>query len=244
MSALLNESDIKYTFLPPIKNNKLKVSNNEPVYLENNFKRDKQFYEINLDKFSILTNQPKRVDDLKLNSFTHVRSKSWENNSPRSTKITKYKWNYEKMPGLKVLNKYETSVPKNVKENFSDKKKMMLFEQKNIIEHKLIESSLKALRTIELAAHSSETARKNKAKAESFKNSIDSKLNSNNRKADKWASIDPNDIQLKREIIDHIYAVENRSIRCFKQNNTDFLSHKVNDKFERMEKLAKSLETA
>ena len=240
--SLLNESDVKYTFFPPVKNNKLKVSSRSPVYIETNLGREKQFLEISVNKFDVLTNQPKPTEILELKSFNHTRptrkSHSFEAlvdafNFPRATGTnTRYKWNTANFPRLKVVKKVDSDVPLSVAESLVERKKKMLFKQKNEIESQLYEKSVRQLRSMELHTYALKVGKRNRLNT--LKNGSVPDFGSKSK--DTWDSIDPKDIKLKREIIEQMYSNENRGIRCYRQWVPDFFRVLVNDTFERMQK--------
>lgn len=214
-------------FLPPLKNNKLIVTSNSPVYIENNIKREKEFYAVGVDKFSVLTNQPKDVSD-KVRMVSYSAKSTSRNNLekyfPSATNLN-YKWDSNEMPKLK-LYKANKEVPRSVAENLNEKKKRLIFEQKVLIEQKNIEKGLKDLRTFQLLTHSNETVRKINKNKQNFNWSNDL------LKPDIWNSIDFRDINLQNDIINHMYNLDNRMLRHLRRSNTEFFKLKRNKLYE------------
>lgn len=239
--SLLNESEEKYMFKPTLSHShRLKASNTRPFYLQNNMNRERTFMEVNVDKFAQLTNnQSQETKSIDLKGLEHGKNKptlrSFNTNNteqmPKATLITNYKWNPAKMPELRIINKTDENVPQQIAESEADRKKRLVFEQKVEIEHKLIEKGLRQLRAYELAARSSMVAQNNRLRR-SLSQSVEAPTGKSN---DKWGSINANDIQLKKEIIEHFYSMDNRSIRCFRPTRPDFFKLLRNDCFDKLE---------
>ena len=231
-------------FLPPIKHNKLNVASNSPVFIENNMRKEKTFLAVGVEKFSILTNQPKYVSDkVKLTSYSakssrhnnHSNPTNMERFFPNATSLN-FKWDSKEMPKLRVL-KANKEVPRSVLESADEKKKRLIFEQKVIIEQKHIEKSLKDLRTIQLLTHSNDTLKKINKYRPSFNWSNDF------LKPDIWNSIDFRDINLQNDIINHMYSLDNRVLRKIRATtNPDFFKCKPNKCFDNGLKSVKKAE--
>jgi hypothetical protein len=88
------------TFLPPLKQseNMLLLTSKDPAYFENSVNHEKELYELSLNKFEILTHQPRVVENLKLESF----SSKTKSSQPRATPLL-CKWDSKEMPKLRVV---------------------------------------------------------------------------------------------------------------------------------------------
>ena len=93
------------TFFPPLKSrkNKFQLSNNVPVVIENNITKEKDLLEISLDKFSLLTKQPKHIEKMKFSSYAASSKSARDSSNAQATPIN-FKWDTNDMPKLK-LNK-------------------------------------------------------------------------------------------------------------------------------------------
>jgi hypothetical protein len=126
-------------------------------------------------------------------------------------------------------------VPPEVAETLAERKKRLMFEQKNILESLLIEKSLRGMRAEQLAAKSRRQAKKNAQ----FKPAA---IFPDAARADTWGSIDAKEIRLRREVIAQIYSTNTRGIRCYQKWRPLFYGQTVSDQFERMEKEVKERE--
>lgn len=207
-------------FLPPIKQlkNKLTISNKSPIVMENHFStKNKEFFEVGVDKFNVLTNQPKQLEKIRISGYLS-KSKSLEKSFPRATPI-QFKWDPNDMPKLKINKASETPREGNI----SERKKKMMFEAKLAIEQRALEQRLKDARAQEFEEHSKETRRKIKKRKS---------IQKDTSKPDIWDSCDFRDINLQNDIINHIYSVDNRAIRHYQKQRENFYKFKANKIFD------------
>jgi hypothetical protein len=226
MATQIEQAPIKtLVFLPPLRHNKLDVTNSSPVFIENNLKKEKQFLAVSVDKFSVLTNQPKDVSSkVRMASYSAKTRSNMEKTFPSATSLN-YKWDSNEMPKLK-MTKAKKEVPRHVAENNLEKKKRLIFEQKVLIEQKSIEKNLRDMRTFQLLTHSNETIKQLNKNRPNF--SWSNEL----LKPDIWNSIDFRDINLQNDIINHMYSLDNRALRFARRSNTEFFKCKPNSAFE------------
>lgn len=214
------------TFLPPLRHNKLNVTNSSPVFIENNIQKEKEFLAVSVDKFSILTNQPKDVSNkVRMISYSARSRSNGEKTFPSATCLN-YKWDSSEMPKLK-MTKAKKEVPRHVAENNNEKKKRLIFEQKVLIDQKNIEKNLKDLRTFQLLTHSNDTIKQINKNRPNFSWSNDL------LKPDIWNSIDFRDINLQNDIINHMYSLDNRALRFNRRSNTEFFKFKPNNAYDK-----------
>lgn len=229
-----NNINKKQSFFPPIKHsqNKLLLTNKNAVLVENNLSKEKEFLEVSLDKFSLLTNQPKSVEKIKLNTFMPKNSTSLENVlfPPQATNSTSFEWNSKEMPKLKI-SRFNDAPSKSVNESSADKKKRLLFEQKRALEQKQYEKNMRHLRSNEYLSHSNDTFKKIVHRHGSIKDNMDYNQIS---KPDLWSSDNFKDINLKKDIIQTFYSLDNRHIRDFRKYNEDYFNLTMNKNYENM----------
>ena len=238
METQIEQSPVKtLVFLPPLRHNKLNVTSSSPIYIENNINKEKEFLAVGVDKFSVLTNQPKDVSE-KVRMISYSAKSTSKNNLdkffPSATSLN-YTWDSSEMPKLKMV-KVNKEVPRNVAENVNEKKKRLIFEQKVLIEQKNIEKSLRDLRSFQLFTHSNDTIKKINRDRPNF--------NWSNEllKPDIWNSIDFRDINLQNDIINHMYSLDNRTLRHLRRSNTEFFRLKSNKSYDNVVKRIPKIE--
>jgi hypothetical protein len=240
---MLNVNKQNNTFLPPLKpsRNRLQVTSDKPVYLENSLGKPNEMLQLSVDKFHVLTKQPKSEEYVKLNSpamFTRSNRFSTNNNIPETTPVN-FKWSSAEMPRLKISkqSKQAGTNAHGLDESIDEKRKRLLFEQKCSLEHKFFEKDLRQARSLEFQQHSSETFKKIRRREKKKESKKGSQSGSERiQKPDVWASDNFKDINLNKEIIVHFYSTDNRHIRYFRnsKNNEHFL-HKPNKCFTKLE---------
>lgn len=193
--------------LPPLKQseNQLTITNNEPVYLANHINHEKQLYEISLNKFDVLTNQPTTIENCKLSSFS---SSSFKNakSMPRATPLM-CKWNTKEMPKLKIVKVKN----KSAKFETPNERRMRLqFEQMGILRQKNEEIASRNLMSRQYASSSM--------------HAFDSKSYNAGLHDDKnlWGSTAYKDINLGNQIIDQFYSLDHRQMRYFRDKRPDY----------------------
>lgn len=196
-------------FLPPINRskNRLETASNSPVIIENNINKKREHIEVSVDKFSMLTHQPRDEFNIKLSTY----SPRYQNNrlSALNLPITPItvKWRTKQVPMLKL--KPASQDPKI--ETLEERRQRIIFEQKRLMEEKLAEKTKRNQRSMEFKSHSDEVRRKFRMRSlESSPNR--SRLTYDDR-FDIWGSDNFKDIALQKEIIRGFYETENRRIR-------------------------------
>jgi hypothetical protein len=243
--SLLNEANFKYTFLPPVRRNTLRGSNPAPVYIESHAaapSRERAFLAVSVDRFALhssglAADEPPKVEIVDLGAGRGgVKEPGTYPKSTARIPAAKYIWNTSQMPALRMAALGEKEVPFEKAETIDERKKRLIFEQKNVLEAMLFEKSMRTMRSDQLTMHSRKVAKKNAQFRSSL--GLDGSLSGGRDKAsgDKWGSINPKDIKLKKEIIDQIYSTKTRGIRCYQKWNPFYYGQTVNDTFEKMEK--------
>ncbi|CAF0732583.1 unnamed protein product [Brachionus calyciflorus] len=223
-------SNRRNVFLPPIKKNKLTLSNNDPVLYENNLKKDSELLEIGLDKFSILTNQPNTIEKIKFKKTPWPEASSdFDNllNNNNNNMTSSFEWNSKEMPKLKINRSSDLSL--DTLDNPSTKKKKLLFEQKLILEQKQMEQSYRNIRANEYLNRSNETYKRISNRDKHKENTSFQHF-----KKDVWGSTDYKDINLQTDIINTFYSLDNRAIRHFRQQRNDFFEFTPNRNYEKL----------
>lgn len=225
----------KNSFLPPIRTSKNKfcLSKKDPIIFENNLSKSKELLEIGLDKFSILTNQPRSIEKIKIYSYVPKSYSIEDMLGNKFTSSTNYEWNTREFPKLRINRFSDLSL--NFTDKPSEKKKKLLFEQKLIIEQKQLEQNFRNIRANELFSKSNETYKritKEKTKRKNFESHL---------KKDLWSSSDFKDINLKNDIINTFYAIDNRSIRQNRKIRNDFFTFPTNKIYQEIKDQSSSL---
>jgi hypothetical protein len=222
----------KLFLLPPVKQSedKLLITRKSPIIIENNYKKEKSFLQLSVDKFSILTNQPKKVEKFKLT--TYPTSAKYPNEIPagRTTTPSNFKWDTSNMPQIKVT--VPNKVPKHLKEKAAEKRMQLLFQQKIALERINSEKRERNSRSQEMLSRSNETLKNIKERMK--KRSSSTNLEVANENNDLWASNKYQDINLKSQIINHFYSLDNRHIRFFRKTRPNYYEFTVNRNFEKL----------
>jgi hypothetical protein len=205
----MNEANKSLAFLPPIKHNRLEMTSKHPVYMESNIGRDKQLYEFSLDRFNILTNQPKNIENCKLSSYTTnssnamLQQRSTGSTFPRATPVF-FKWDEKEMPKIRVVKTKHR--PMSLIENANEKRMRLEFEQMNMLKNKMNRSTN--------ISHDVDTFI-----TRSTSNFLPTGLEglAQRNPKDLWASNEFNDVNLSKQIIDQFYSLDHRQMRYFRK---------------------------
>ena len=213
VNALSNRNT---SFLPPIKQsqNRLDLTNKHPVYIENNINKEKQLFAFSVDKFSVLTKQPKQIETCKLTSYStnSNRDKSF----PRATPVL-FKWDTKEMPKLKVIQ--TKNRPMSLIENPNEKRMRLQFEQMSVLEKRNFEKMNRNTLTEDFLSHTS---------SQFLDNSF--ALAANDK--DVWGSCNYQDINLRKQVIEQFYSLDHRQMRYFRQIRPDFYKFTPNRKLD------------
>ena len=92
--------------------NKLRATSNKPAVLTLNTTKHGELVELSIDRFSLLTKQPKRADSVSLYHYTTIESDlkkrglyyqpSVQKHTFARSQAVSFKWTSERMPWLKV----------------------------------------------------------------------------------------------------------------------------------------------
>jgi hypothetical protein len=236
-------------FLPPLKPSQSRLpslSSKHPVIIENNLGKDRELISVGLDKFDLLTNQPRVEFDVKLVSSgapPHRRHQHHHRLSGYGLATTPihFKWRTSEMPRLKLM---QTSSEALLAETSNERRKRILYEQKCACEQQHLEKSLRLARSIEFEARSKETRvrRVNEMKREKLMRDDDESYrggmlmgNTNKIVRDVWGSDNFKDIMLQKEIIRTFYETDNRHIRYFKgRGREQYFKLEKNECFDKL----------
>lgn len=226
--------------LPPLKksHDRLLLTSKTPIIIENNFKKEKSFLELSVDKFSILTNQPKRVEKFKLT--TKPTTAKYVNELPIKTTPMSFKWDTNNMPQIKVT--IPSKVPKGMTEKSSEKRMRLLFQQKQALDRINSEKRERLVRSQELLSRSTETLKSVNEKQKKRRNSAAIEAENKSKAADLWGSTKYQDINLKSQIINHFYSLDNRHIRFFRKTRPNYYEFTANQNFEKILNHSKSFD--
>jgi hypothetical protein len=226
--------------LPPLKksHDKLLVTSKAPIIIENNFMKEKSFLELSVDKFSILTNQPKKIEKFKLT--TKPTSAKYVNELSVKTTPMSFKWDTNNMPQIKVT--IPSKVPKSLTEKSSEKRMRLLFQQKLALDRINSEKRERLVRSQELMSRSTETLKSVKEKQKKRRVSTTLETEHKSKAPDLWASTKYQDINLKSQIINHFYSLDNRHIRFFRKTRPNYYEFTANQNFERILNNSKSFD--
>lgn len=227
-----NGSRRRLFILPPLKQSqdRLLLTNKTPIIIENNLKREKSFLELSVDKFAVLTNQPKKLEKFKLNTYPPGSAKYSSSNDFRQTP-SNFKWDTKNMPQIRVT--VPSKIPRNFSEKSAEKRMRLLFQQKLALERIHSEKRQRLLQSQAYMSHSTETIRgvnehQHKKRGGSMVFEAESK------KPDLWASPEFQDINLKSQIINHFYSLDNRHIRYFRKTRPNYFEFTANRNFQKM----------
>lgn len=193
------------TFLPPLRQseNALMITSKDPAFFENSVNHDKELYELSLNKFELLTNQPRVVENLKLESYS---CKTKSSGQPRATPML-CKWDSKEMPKLKVVKIKNRPIHL---ETATERRMRLQFEQIGLLKKKEVARSLRQVPAQRFNSQSYDFGNR-----EAYQAGYHDKSN-------LWASCQVQDIQLRNQIIDKFYDLESRKIRFYRNEKADF----------------------
>ena len=118
-------------------------------------------------------------------------------------------------------------------EKSSEKRMRILFQQKLALERIHTEKRNRLLRSQELLSHSTETLKmvNEQQKKRSSSMLLDSDAS---KKTDLWSSSKYQDINLKSQIINHFYSLDNRHIRYYRKTRPNYYEFTANRNFQKI----------
>jgi hypothetical protein len=221
----------KFSFLPDIR------KSSDSSFVKNSINKDEEFIEASLDKFTKLTKQPRNIESIKLTSFKQLPTNklSLTNKNPKNPNSTplNFKWDIN-TPKLKLIKALE--FPIAVIESPVERKKRLIFEQKISLEQKSLQKELKQMKSMEFLKHS-EDVKNQLFERESLFNDNDKERKRNYLLFDVWASHNIKDINLNNEIINKFYSIDNRRIRYYQKQRSNFFNYgKSSDELDKVDK--------
>ena len=224
--------------------NNLLPTSKHPSFLNLHTAKHGDLIELSVDRFSLLTKQPKSVEHLNLYNLGNVESDVRKRRDyavpmfqkfvfPRATPLS-FKWNAEHMPRIKVRKPNRET--KNAYDDATSWKQMLYMNEKNAAER---EQERRNERQAMSKEFESGSIRKLKKIRENYKKALESATSDENkaRRHDIWTSDNSKDVRLSKETIEMMYSTENRRIRHGRQENPNFFRNNTNDIFDKMHKL-------